>query len=50
LSFTVHLGIISASQVKAYWFNPRAGAVSYITTYTNSGTQNVNPGGSAARE
>ena len=47
-SFTVNLGKISGSIVKAYWFDVRTGAVTYIDSYANSGTQAFDPPGLAA--
>jgi hypothetical protein len=47
-ALTVNMGKISGSSVKAYWFNARSGAVTYIDTYANSGTQAFTPPGSSA--
>lgn len=37
--FTVNLGKISGSQVKAWWYNPRDGAAIPIDTFANQGTR-----------
>jgi hypothetical protein len=48
-SFTVNMGRIRGAEVKAYWFDPRNGQVSFINRYTNSGTRTFDPPGSPAR-
>lgn len=37
--FTVNMGKISGSRVKAYWYNPRTGTNSPIDTFDNAGTR-----------
>jgi uncharacterized protein DUF4038/collagenase-like protein with putative collagen-binding domain len=46
--FTANMGKISGSSAKAYWFDVRTGAVTYIDTYANRGTQAFDPPGSSA--
>jgi hypothetical protein len=48
-AFTVNMGRISGTQVKAYWFNPRDGQVTFVGRFTNSGTQYFSPPGGQAR-
>lgn len=43
IKFTVNLGKISGQQVKAYWYNPRNGAVTEIGTFDNTGTREFVP-------
>jgi len=54
-NFTVNLGVITGSQVKATWFDPRSGLTQVASTstnatgvYSNVGTQTFDPPGSAA--
>lgn len=42
-SFTVNLGKISGSKVKAYWYNPRNGEKTHSATFTNKGQQKFSP-------
>jgi hypothetical protein len=46
-NFTVNLGKISGSSVKAYWLDVRTGAITYIDTFSNSGTQAFDPPGAS---
>jgi hypothetical protein len=47
-SFTVNMGKISGSNVRAYWFDVRTGTVTYADTYVNSGRQAFDPPGTPA--
>lgn len=42
-NFTVNLGKISGTTVRAYWWNPRDGSSTVIGDYANSGTQGFTP-------
>ena len=44
--FTVNLGKISGSQVKAYWFDPRKGETKDAGTFANQGQQKFTPSSS----
>jgi hypothetical protein len=48
-SFTVNMGHISGAEVKAYWFDPRTGTVTFISRYANTGRQAFDPPGSPGR-
>lgn len=41
--FTVNLGKISGSRVRAYWYNPRDGTSTEIGTFDNTGTREFTP-------
>jgi hypothetical protein len=41
--FTVNLGKISGSDLKAYWYNPRNGSSTSLGTVRNSGTREFTP-------
>ncbi len=41
--FTVNLGKISGSRVKAWWYNPRNGAVQQFDAFDNRGTHDFQP-------
>jgi hypothetical protein len=43
LGFTVGLGKISGSEVRAWWYNPRNGTSTDIGTFANSGTREFKP-------
>jgi hypothetical protein len=47
-SFTVNMGKISGSSVKAYWLDVRTGAITYIEALSNSGTQTFYPPGASS--
>jgi hypothetical protein len=38
-AFRVRMSVIQAPSIKAWWFNPRTGAASFISTFANSGEQ-----------
>jgi Putative collagen-binding domain of a collagenase len=42
-SFTVNMGRITGSQVKAYWFDPKNGKVTFIGRFANSGQRTFHP-------
>ena len=44
-SFTVEMGKVSGTEVKAWWYNPREGVSTLIGEFGNSGTQTFNPPG-----
>jgi len=44
-SFTVIMGKVSGTEVKAWWYNPRDGVSTFIGEFDNSGTQTFNPPG-----
>src|ERR1700704_59859 len=46
-SFTVNMGKISGSIVRAYWLDVRTGAITYIDALSNSGTQTFHPPGAS---
>jgi hypothetical protein len=48
-NFTLKLGKLSASQVKARWYDPRTGKETYLGTYANRGTRAFDPPGNQAR-
>jgi hypothetical protein len=48
-SFTVRMGKISGTQVRARWFDPRTGTIQDIGTRRNTGTAVFDPPGSPAR-
>jgi Protein of unknown function (DUF4038)/Putative collagen-binding domain of a collagenase len=41
--FTVNMGRISGSQVKAYWFDPENGEVTFVGRFANSGQRTFQP-------
>jgi hypothetical protein len=41
--FTVNMGRISGSQVKAYWFDPETGEVIFVGSFDNTGQQTFVP-------
>ncbi len=43
IKFTVNMGKISGSRVKAYWYNPRNGASEEIGLFDNTGTREFTP-------
>lgn len=43
IAFTVNLGRISGTHVKAYWYNPRNGTSTEIGVFDNSGTREFKP-------
>lgn len=43
IKLTVNMGKISGQQVKAYWYNPRNGAVTEIGIFDNTGTREFVP-------
>ena len=43
IAFTVQLGKISGTQVKAYWYNPRNGTSTEIGVFDNGGTREFRP-------
>jgi len=47
--FTLNLGKISGSKVKAWWYDPRNGTNIYIGEFTNSGAHAFKPPGSQGR-
>jgi hypothetical protein len=47
--FTVNMGRISGSQVKAYWFDPETGEVIFIGRFDNTGQQIFAPRGNPGR-
>lgn len=46
---TIHLGIISGTEVQAWWFNPRSGEALSIGTFPNRGTRKFKPFGPEVR-
>lgn len=48
-NFTINMGKISGSNVKAWWYEPRNGTNIYIGEFTNSGTRAFDPPGSQGR-
>jgi len=44
-SFSIEMGKVSGSEVKAWWYNPRDGVSTFIGEFDNSGTQTFNPPG-----
>jgi Putative collagen-binding domain of a collagenase len=41
--FTVNMGRITGSQVKAYWFDPKNGKVTFVGRFANSGQRTFQP-------
>lgn len=46
--FTLKLGGISGKEVTAWWFNPRTGEATKLTTFKNEGSKSFNPPGEKA--
>lgn len=46
--FDVRMGVISGAQVRAWWYDPRAGSARHIGTFPNRGVRTFVPPGSPA--